>query len=123
VMYPLKVLKYSLRANSMLIYTFLSNAAAAATVVTFAFPFALEKMAWKIYMINALWDVLEIAFIIWYCVETSNETLEGIDECIDGECHSSAPGLMSVIKGNVNVERNEGLEIKVIEFPRTVEIT
>jgi hypothetical protein len=120
-MYPPEVLNYSLRANGMSIYTFVSNAAA--TVVTFAFPFALAKIGWKTYMINASWDVLEIAFIIWCWVETSNKTLEEIDECINGEYHSTALVLMGVIKGEVDVEVKEGLEIKVIEFLKMVEIT
>jgi hypothetical protein len=105
----------------MSIYTFVSNAVT--TVVTFAFPFALARICWKTYMINASWDVLEIAFIIWYWVETSNKTLEEIDECIDGEYHSTSPVLMGVIKGEVDTEVEEGLEIKVIEFPMMVGIT
>jgi hypothetical protein len=120
-MYPPDVLNYPLRPNGMSIYTFVSNAVA--TVVTFAFPFTLAKIGWKTYMINASWDVLEIGFIIWYWVETSNKMLEEIDECIDGEYHSTAPFLMGVIEGEVDVEVKEGLEIKVIEFPKTVEIT
>ena len=63
---------------------------------------------------------LEIAFIILCSVETSNKTLEEIDECIDGEYHSTAPVLIGVIEGEVDVEVNDGLEIKVIEFSRTV---
>jgi hypothetical protein len=105
----------------MSIYTFVSNVVT--TVVTFAFPFALAKIGWKKYMIGASWDVLEIAFIIWYWVETSNKTLEEIDEYIDGEHHSSAPVLLCVIKGEVDIEVEEGLEIKVIEFPKKVGIT
>lgn len=118
VMYPPEVLNYSLRANGMSIYTFASNAAA--TVVTFAFPFALAKIGWKTYMINASWDVLEIAFIIFYWVETSGKTLEEVDELIDGEYHSSAPVLMGVIMGETDVEVKEGLGIKVIELSKKV---
>jgi len=111
-MYPPEVLNYSLRANGMSIYTFASNAAA--TVVTFAFPFALAKIGWKTYMINASWDILEVAFIVWYWVETSNKSLEEIDECIDGEYHSNAPVLMEIIKGNVEVDVKDGLEMKIV---------
>ncbi|KUJ12605.1 MFS sugar transporter-like protein [Mollisia scopiformis] len=113
VMYPPEVLNYSLRANGMSIYTFVSNAAA--TVVTFAFPYALAKIGWKTYMINASWDVLEIAFIIWYWVETSGKTLEEVDELIDGEYHSDAPVLLGVIRGEVEVGVKEGMEVKVVE--------
>lgn len=48
VMYYPEVLNYSLRANGMYIYTFVSNAAA--TVVTFL---CASATGWKTYMINA----------------------------------------------------------------------
>ncbi len=54
-------------------------------------------------MINATWDLLEVAFIILVWVETSNKTLEEIDELIDGEMHSDAPILRAVIAGDVEV--------------------
>ncbi|KAK5023437.1 hypothetical protein LTS07_009312 [Exophiala sideris] len=102
VMYPPEVLNFSLRANGVSVYTFFSNGVA--TVVTFAFPFALAKIGWKTYMINATWDVLEVIFIILFWVETSNKTLEEIDELIDGEMHSDAPVLMAVMHGDVDVK-------------------
>ncbi|EXJ92603.1 hypothetical protein A1O3_01155 [Capronia epimyces CBS 606.96] len=101
VMYPPEVLNFSLRANGMSIYTFFSNGAAC--IVTFAFPFALEKIGWKTYMINATWDFLEVLFIILVWVETSNKTLEEIDELIDGEMHFDAPILVAVMAGDVEV--------------------
>jgi hypothetical protein len=72
--------------------------------VTFAFPFALAKIGWKTYMINATWDVLEVIFIIYFWVETSNKTLEEIDELLDGEMHSDAPVLIAVMHGDVEVD-------------------
>ncbi|KAJ9500549.1 hypothetical protein H2202_003765 [Exophiala xenobiotica] len=102
VMYPPEVLNFSLRANGVSIYTFFSNGAAC--IVTFAFPFALAKIGWKTYMINATWDVLEVIFIIWFWVETSNKTLEEIDEVLDGEMHSDAPVLIAVMHGDVEVD-------------------
>jgi hypothetical protein len=108
VMYPPEVLNFSLRANGMSIYTFFSNGAA--SIVTFAFPFALAAIGWKIYMINAAWDVLEILFIIFFWVETSNKTLEEVDELIDGTMHSDAPALLAVMKGDVEIKA--GLEVR-----------
>lgn len=49
-------------------------------MVTFAFPYALAAIGWKTYMINGAWDVLEIAFLIYFWVETKGKTLEEIDE-------------------------------------------
>jgi hypothetical protein len=62
-------------------------------------------------MINASWCVLETTFIIWYCVETSTQTLGEIDECIDMEYHSDALLLMGVMKERVDVE------VKNAQFP------
>ncbi len=55
-------------------------------------------------MINATWDVLEVVFIIFFWVETSNKTLEEIDELLDGEMHSDAPVLIAVMHGDVEVD-------------------
>ncbi len=74
--------------------------------MTFAFPFALAKIGWKTYMINASWDVLEVLFIVFFWVETSNKTREEIDELIDGEMHSDAPVLVAVMAGDVEVKGN-----------------
>ena len=102
VMYPPEVLNFSLRANGMSIYTFCSNGAAC--IVTFSFPFALEAIGWKTYMINASWDVLEVLFIIFVWVETSNKTLEEIDEAIEGQVHFDAPVLTAVMAGDFDVK-------------------
>lgn len=59
----------------------------------FAFPFALQDIGWKTYMINGSWDALELVFILWYWVETKGKTLEEIDELLDGTKHSDAPDL------------------------------
>lgn len=108
MMYPPECLNFQLRANGMSIYTFFSNGVA--SVVTFAFPFALAAIGWKTYMINAAWDVLEVLFIIFFWVETSNKTLEEIDYLFDGVMHSDAPELLEIMKGDAEVKA--GLEIR-----------
>jgi hypothetical protein len=95
VMYPPEVLNYSIRSVGMAIYTFIVNGVG--LLVTFAFPFALAKIGWKTYMINGAWDVLELVVVILYWVETSGRTLEEIDENLDGEMHSDAPKLQTVL--------------------------
>lgn len=64
------------------IYTFLTNGAG--LLVTFAFPYALDNIGWKTYMINGAWDFVQIAVIAWSWVETKGRTLEEIDEQLDG---------------------------------------
>jgi hypothetical protein len=70
-------------------------------MAVFAFPFALEDIGWKTYMINAAWDALEVPFVLYYWVETAGKTLEEIDELLDGVKHSDAPDLEKVIRGEV----------------------
>ncbi|EXJ85339.1 hypothetical protein A1O1_05703 [Capronia coronata CBS 617.96] len=117
VMYPPEVLNFSLRGNGMSIYTFFSNGAAC--VVTFAFPFALEAIGWKTYMINASWDVLEVLFILFFWVETSNKTLEEIDVLIDGDVHFDAPTLMAVMVGDAEVNPDIVLKKDAIDAKDT----
>ncbi|RMZ87271.1 hypothetical protein DV736_g5501, partial [Chaetothyriales sp. CBS 134916] len=105
VMYPPEVLNFSLRANGMGIYTFVSNSAAAVIVslphvvefnidltdirifATFIMPFALENIGWKTYMVNASWDILEVAFVAFFWVETRKLSLEEIDDAFEGKIH------------------------------------
>jgi hypothetical protein len=68
------------------------------------FPISLTNIGWKIYMINASWDVLVVFFIWWYWVETKGRTLEEIDRELDGEKHSDAPDLEDVLSGQATVE-------------------
>lgn len=84
------------------VYTFVSNGIG--LMVTFAFPFALEAIGWKTYMINGTWDIFELAFVMLYWVETKGRTLEEIDEIFDGELHSDVP-MMKTILGVDPAER------------------
>ncbi|KAJ7818496.1 MFS sugar transporter-like protein [Mycena olivaceomarginata] len=97
--YPPEVLNYAIRANGMGVMQFALNGTALMAV--FAFPFALQNIGWKTYMINAAWDALEVPFVWWYWVETAGKTLEEIDELLDGVKHSNAPDLEKVIRGEV----------------------
>lgn len=44
-----------------------------------AFPYAVEAISWKMYMINGGWDVLQVIYIAFCWVETKGKTLEEID--------------------------------------------
>jgi sugar porter (SP) family MFS transporter len=95
VMYPPEVLNYSIRSQGMAVYTFLVNGVG--LMVTFSFPFALEAIGWKTYMINGAWDVLELVVVLVFWVETKGRTLEEIDENLDGVVHSDVPKLNSIL--------------------------
>jgi len=77
VLYPPEVLNFPIRANGLAIYTFANTVG---LLVTFAFPYALAAISWKTYMINGAWDVFELAFVMYFWVETKGKTLEEVDE-------------------------------------------
>ena len=64
------------------IYTFAAQAAGLVTV--YAFPIAMDKIGWKTYMINGVWDVFQFVFVLLYWVETKGKSLEEIDSILDG---------------------------------------
>ncbi|KAK3312743.1 MFS sugar transporter-like protein [Apodospora peruviana] len=93
---PAEILNYRIRANGMAFFGFVLNGTALWGV--FAFPFALEGIGWKTYMINGAWDVAVFFFIWWYWVEIKGMTLEEIDEVMDGVKHSDVPDVEVVEK-------------------------
>lgn len=52
-------------------------------LVTFVFPFALEAISWKLYMINGAYNALQAVFVYFFWVETRGMTLEAIDSLFD----------------------------------------
>ena len=97
VMYPPEVLNYSIRSVGMGVYTFFANGAG--LLVTFAFPYALDAIGWKTYMINGCWDFVQIAVVVFTWVETKGRTLEEIDESLDGKIHFDIEGDLPVVLG------------------------
>lgn len=83
-------------------------------------------------MINGAWNVLELAFVVYFWVETKGKTLEEIDEvsfktvvCLrrdlllivklfDGVKHSDAPDIEAILKGKVDLSNLivEGVELQ-----------
>lgn len=110
VLYPPEVLNYSLRSVGMGLYTFVVNGVG--LMVTFAFPFALEKIGWKTYMINGAWDVLELAVVLLFWVETRGKTLEEIDELLDGTTHTDVPTLEVVAGLEPEAQRDIGAALQ-----------
>ncbi|KAF2795974.1 hexose transporter [Melanomma pulvis-pyrius CBS 109.77] len=101
VMYGPEVLSYSLRATGMGLFTTFSKSCG--LLVTFAFPHGFESIGWKMYMINASFNVLLWGWIAYYWVETKGHTLEEIDAIFDGEKHSDVPDLDMVARGKAEV--------------------
>jgi hypothetical protein len=101
VLYPPEVLSFKIRATGMGLYTFTTKLSG--LFVTMVFPFALEAIGWKTYIINATFDILMIVFVIFYWVETRGLTLEEVDERFDGVKHSAVPDLEDVRRGKVDL--------------------
>lgn len=90
-MYAPEVLAYNMRATGIALQLILVKSCG--LLVTLAFPFMIEALAWKTYIVNGSWNILIWLYIYFQWVETKGKTLEEIDELFDGEKHSSAPNL------------------------------
>ncbi|KAF2007286.1 general substrate transporter [Amniculicola lignicola CBS 123094] len=101
MMYPVEVLNYSTRATGMGMFTFWSNGMG--LLITFAFPYSFNAISWKTYIVNASFDVLTLAFVWYFWVETQGKSLEEVDVLMDGEKHSDVPDPMDVINGKAIV--------------------
>lgn len=106
-LYPPEVMNYSIRANGLAISSFALNAFA--LLFVFIMPIGLANIGWKMYIINASWDVVIFGLIAYYWVETKGKSLEEIDAIFQGEKHSSVPDVELVRKGE------KQLNIDVVE--------
>ncbi|RDW56671.1 general substrate transporter-1 [Coleophoma cylindrospora] len=88
VIYPPEVLSYSIRASGMAITTL--SFKLFTVFAAYVWPFALQAITWKSYMINAAFDVLLVIWVYFTWVETKSKTLEEIDVFFDGEKHTDA---------------------------------
>lgn len=71
-------------------------------------------------MINGCWDVLELAFVAYFWIETKGKTLEEIDELIDGTKHSDVPDIKIIRQGKVDMgEILVGIETPSLEGKTT----
>lgn len=88
---PAEQLNFSIRAWGMSMFNFVI--CLTGIWANFAVLYALERLKWKLYMINGSWNVLVFVFIAWYWVDFRGKTLEEIDELFDGTKHSSVPNV------------------------------
>jgi hypothetical protein len=73
-LFPVEVLSFEMRAKGM---AFSNLALTTAMLVNqFAYPIALEKIQWRLYIVFACWCPIQ-AFLVWVFIpETKNRTLE-----------------------------------------------
>ena len=80
------------------------------TLLVFLMPIALTNIGYRTYFINGAWDVVVIALIAVFWVETKGKTLEEIDAIFEGEKHSNVPDVAAVREGRASVD------VKAIEL-------
>lgn len=73
------------------------------------FPFAMDAIGWKTYIINASWDILEVLYLVFAWVETKGKTLEEIDAIFDGHKHSDVPDIEQILHAEVSGNVIEGV--------------
>ncbi|KAH7231516.1 general substrate transporter [Fusarium solani] len=77
-LYPVEVLSFEMRAKGMAFSNLAVNAAG--LLNQFAWPVAMDKIAWKTYIIFTIWDLVQVVLIYIYLPETKGRTLEELDE-------------------------------------------
>lgn len=97
-------------------------------------PIGLANLSWRMYMINASWDVIIVVLIVSlsppsvyvfpslltveavFWVETKGKTLEEIDAIFEGAKHSDVPDVEAVRRGE------ETIDVAAIEKQLTAEL-
>ncbi|CAI0647229.1 unnamed protein product [Colletotrichum noveboracense] len=82
-MYAPEVLSYNMRANGIAMQGILIKSCG--VLVSMAFPYLMESIGWKTYIVNASWNILIWVYIYFQWVETKGLTLEEIDVLFDGQ--------------------------------------
>lgn len=72
-LYPVEVLSYEMRAKGMAFSNLAVNAAG--LLNQFAWPVAMEKIAWKTYIIFTVWDLVQVTAIYFFLPETKGRTV------------------------------------------------
>ncbi|KJR82679.1 hexose transporter [Sporothrix schenckii 1099-18] len=102
LLYPPEVMNYSIRANGLAFSSFMLNAFA--VLFVYIMPIGLNNIGWKMYLVNASWDIVIAVLIAVYWVETKGKTLEEIDAIFEGEKHSDVPDVEAVRRGEKSID-------------------
>lgn len=102
VLYPPECLSFDIRAVGMGIYTCTTKLCG--ILVTMAVPFGLEAIGWKFYIVNACADMLMVAGVLLFWVETKGLTLEEVDRIFD---KAKRERVREQVEGEVGVDIDE----------------
>ncbi|KAF4439609.1 putative hexose carrier protein [Fusarium austroafricanum] len=86
-LYPPEIANFSIRAYTVGLSQLTLNTLSAVFVIIM--PIAFKNIGWKVYIINASWDILAVALILCFWIETKGKTLEEIDSVFDTKARSS----------------------------------
>jgi len=81
-LYPAEIAQYKLRATGFAVYKFVE--AGFGLLASFAMSYAMADLGWKFYFINASWDIIFLAVIYFFYVETKDLKLEEIAVKFEG---------------------------------------
>lgn len=95
-------MNFSMRANGFAFMQLTNNLAA--VVLVFVMPIGITNIGWKMYIINASWDWLFLAFIWYFWVETKGLTLEEVDAIFLGHTHTDLPTVEAIRKGQKTID-------------------
>ncbi|KAK3627125.1 hypothetical protein LTR22_022885 [Elasticomyces elasticus] len=101
-LYPPEVMNYSIRATGLAFSQLMLNSLA--LVLVFVMPIGIANIGWKMYMVNAGWDIPIIAIIWYFWVETKGKTLEEIDAIFEGHKHSDVPDVELIRTGKATLD-------------------
>jgi len=83
VSYTVEILPYSLRAKGFNVFNF--TISVALIFNQYVNPIALQRIAWKYYIVYVCWIAFEFVFLYFMIVETKGLTLEETAALFDGE--------------------------------------
>lgn len=84
-------------------------------MATMAFPYALDAIGWKTYMINGAWDVAQVVFVVIYWVETKGVTLEEMEGVLDKSKQSADIRVIDVLEGKETGLALDGTDVVSVE--------
>lgn len=99
-LYPVEVLSFEMRAKGMAFSALAVNAGG--MLNQFAWPIALEKIAWKTYIVFCVWNAVQSTVFYFMMPETKNRTLEELDTIFEAK----RPVKQSLIKHKVALARD-----------------
>lgn len=82
-LYPAECLAFEVRAKGLALQGWFTNVFS--LINTFGLPSALEALNWKTYLIFMCWDIVGIAVIYVFAVETKQLSLEELDEVFEAK--------------------------------------